>query len=63
LIFPFKEKEVLEMEKPIQVMKRRVHVIGHSRLVVLPKWWIGEVDEVEIEVFPDKIVIKKEVRK
>jgi len=53
---------VLEMEKPIQVMKRRVHVIGHSRLVVLPKWWIGEVDEVEIEVFPDKIVIKKEVR-
>ena len=47
------------MEKLILKEKRRVHVIGHSRLVVLPKWWIGEVDEVEIEVFPDKVVIRK----
>jgi len=51
------------MEKPILKEKRRVHVIGHSRLVVLPKWWIGEASKVELEVFPDKVIIrKKEVR-
>jgi len=50
------------MGKPILVEKRRVHTIGHSRLVVLPKWWIQDEEEVELEVFPDKIVVRKEKR-
>ena len=50
------------MGKPILVEKRRVHTIGHSRLVVLPKWWIQEEGEVELEVFPNKIVIRKEAK-
>ena len=49
------------MEKPILKEKRKIHPVGGSKMVALPKWWIGEVDEVEIEVFPDKVVIKKEV--
>jgi len=48
----------MEME-PILKEKRRVHVIGHSRLVVLPKWWIQNEEEVELEVFSDKVIIRK----
>ena len=50
------------MEKPIQVIKRRLHTIGHSRLVVLPKWWIQDEEEVEMEVYANKIIIRKEAR-
>ena len=49
------------MEEPIQVLKRRVHTIGHSKMVVLPKWWIQDRGEVKLEVYPNKIIIRRRV--
>ena len=30
-----------------------------SAKVAIPRWWVGEVDYVELEVYPDRIVITR----
>lgn len=50
------------MPRPITKLKRKVLHRGMSNTtpkVSLPKWWIGDCEEVKIEVYSDKLVIKR----
>ena len=48
------------MEKLILKEKKKITRIGNSMGVILPRWWLKDgTKEVELEVFPDKIVIRK----
>ena len=50
------------MEKPILKERKKIVRIGNSRGIVLPAWWAKNVEEVEMEVFADRVIIKREVR-
>jgi len=50
------------MEKAILKEKKKIVKIGNSKGIILPAWWAKGAKEVEIEVFVDKIIIKKEGR-
>jgi len=49
------------MEKAILKERRKVHHVGGSKMVALPKWWIQDEEDVELEVYPNKIIIRKGV--
>lgn len=51
------------MEKPFLVERKKVVRIGNSSGVILPSWWLKDgTKAVEMEVYADKIVIKKVTR-
>ena len=46
--------------KPRLKSKRKVwfrNVKGTSPAVAIPRWWLGDAEEVEIEVYPEFILI------
>ena len=51
------------MSELILKEKKKIVKIGNSKGTILPAWWAKGVKEVEMEVFADKIIIRKEVRK
>ena len=50
------------MEKLILKEKKKIVKIGNSKGIILPAWWAKNAEEVEIEVFADKIIIRRGVR-
>jgi len=54
----------MRMEVPEEVHNRKVLYKGDkyrttSPKVSLPKWWVKDVDVVRVEVYKDKIIIRK----
>ena len=50
------------MPRPAAVFTRKVlHRNMHNTTpkVSLPRWWIGDAEEVRVEIYADKIVIKR----
>ena len=50
------------MPRPTVVLERKVLHLNQKKTtpkVSIPRWWIGNCDEVKIEVYADKLVIKK----
>jgi len=51
------------MEKPLLVGRKKVIRIGNSSGVILPSWWLKDgTKTVEMEVYADKIILKKGVK-
>jgi hypothetical protein len=54
------------MEEPRDLVTKYVKKVrqsGGSFVITLPKWWVGKRKEFLMEVFPDRIVIRKVFRK
>jgi len=55
--------EVVFMDEPLLArFERKVlhrNVKNTSPKVSVPRWWVGSSDEVVIEIYPSKIVIRK----
>jgi len=50
------------MPRPVAILDRKVldlHKKGTVPKVSIPRWWIGECTQVKLEVYPDKLVIRK----
>ena len=48
------------MEKAILKEKKKIVKIGNSRGVTLPAWWLKDGTKVvEMEVFSDRIILRK----
>ena len=53
-----------KMKKPILKENKKVVKIGNSRGVTLPSWWLKDGTKVvEMEVFSDRIILRKEGEK
>ena len=52
----------MTMPRPTTVFERRVlhrNLKNTSPKVSIPRWWIGDCETVRVEVYSDKLVIKK----
>ncbi len=53
------------MEKPTAVLERKVMYLDKrfrtSPRISIPRWWIGNTERVKVEVYADKLVVRKEV--
>jgi len=50
------------MPRPTTVFERRVlhrNLKNTSPKISIPRWWIGDCETVRVEVYADKLVIKK----
>ena len=49
-------------EVPVATFRRKVlylHNHGTGAKITIPRWWVGDCEEVKLEVYADKLVIKK----
>ena len=55
----------MPMERPTAVLERKVMYLDPkyktSPRVSIPRWWIGNTKRVKMEVYADKLIIRKEV--
>jgi len=52
------------MEKPTAVFERKVIDLNNkttSPKISIPRWWLGNTKYVKMEIYADKLVVRKEV--
>jgi len=50
------------VEVPVVTFRRKVLYKDHPRAgtkISIPRWWLGDVDYVLLDIYPDKIVIRR----